>query len=163
MNTTIRSASALAAGLLLCTSAFAEEGEDDEHHILDEVIVAATPLERTVELTPGNYRAWGDLAMMNANQEDQGMGVLDRMIAARPDDGRAYALYGRRIAQLQGNEEAIAYLEDAAQKLVVSSVLPAVRKMRDGFKDEDNSYRGVIEAALCVLDRHMELAGASHE
>ena len=37
------------AALPLTQSIAADEGAEDEHHILDEIIVAATPLERTVE------------------------------------------------------------------------------------------------------------------
>ena len=37
------------AALPLTHSIAADEGTEDEHHILDEIIVAATPLERTVE------------------------------------------------------------------------------------------------------------------
>ena len=40
---------AAVAVTLLSVPALAQEGPDDEHHILEEIIVAATPLERTVE------------------------------------------------------------------------------------------------------------------
>ena len=40
--------SVAASAVVLAQPAVADDGQDDEHHVLDEVIVAATPLERTV-------------------------------------------------------------------------------------------------------------------
>ena len=40
---------AIAAGFLLVPIAMAQDADDDEHHVIDEIIVSATPLERTVE------------------------------------------------------------------------------------------------------------------
>lgn len=40
---------AIAAGFLFVPHAMAQNADDDEHHVIDEIIVSATPLERTVE------------------------------------------------------------------------------------------------------------------
>ena len=40
---------AVVAASLGALPALAQEDRDDEHHILEEIIVAATPLDRTVE------------------------------------------------------------------------------------------------------------------
>ncbi|MAG56060.1 MAG: hypothetical protein CMJ83_07200 [Planctomycetes bacterium] len=46
--------------------------------------------------------------------------------------------------------------EEAARNLVITTVLPAARKMRDGFKDEVNPYRGALETVVLVLESHVE-------
>jgi nitrate reductase assembly molybdenum cofactor insertion protein NarJ len=44
---------------------------------------------------------------------------------------------------------------ERADEFGVSCVLPAVRKMLDGFKASENPYRHVLEAVACVVaDRH---------
>lgn len=52
---------------------------------------------------------------------------------------------------------------EEAHKFVISTVLPAVRKTRDGFKGEENPYLGVVETALLLLGTHVEVQEAIHE
>jgi len=53
---------------------------------------------------------------------------------------------------------------ETSRDFVISTVLPAVRKIRDGFKDsEDSPYLGVVEVAHLVLEEHLKAPEAIHE
>ena len=77
----------------------------------EELILWA--LSRGVELEPGNYEAWREIADRTDAAGEGGSAVLDRMVEGRPDDSRSYTTYSEYLSSQGKNAEALAYLEQA--------------------------------------------------
>ncbi len=73
-------------------------------------------LERSVELMPGNLMAWLALAALTDPPDAETSSVLKRLIAERPTDARAQALYVRDRWNRAGPEAAIAHAEAVAEQ-----------------------------------------------
>lgn len=111
-------------------------------------------LQRKVETDPEDYVAWGDLAKLEQRQTGDGIGVLERLIAERPDDPRAHAMYARMLHLTGDTGQAVAHLKQVAADLDgdVSPVLGRLLELQ--LKQDDLEGARATQAEL--LSRHPE-------
>jgi len=106
-------------------------------------------LTRAVDLEPQSYQAWGDLAMLAQRREGKGVEVVERLIAKRPDDPRAHAIYARMLAMTGKTDQAVAHLKKVAKELPgdVSPVLQRLLELQLRQGDMDGARATQAELA----------------
>ncbi len=128
-------------------------------------------LERTVEVDPTDYQAWGDLAKRAQAADGTGVAVLTRLIEEHPDDPRGHAMYARMLSIDGKADEAIAHLEstqatltgDASpvlQRLIELQILQedletaraTLEDMKDRYPDAGATYHASAQLALADGD-----------
>lgn len=116
-------------------------------------------LDKTVEVDPTNYQAWGDLAKRAQATDGSGVAVLKQLTEKHPEDARGHAIYARMLAIDGKPEEAIAHLESMAVQLPGDTAPVLQRLIELQILQED------LEAARTTLesmkDRYPD-AGATH-
>lgn len=134
-------------------------------------------LDRTLELKPDSYAAWNQLADLDDKEGKAGTETLARLIAQRPDDAEAHALYARRLASEERVPDAIAHLEEASKHLKDPSPalralaeiqlrvgnLPAARDLVARLQREysGNLQTDIISAELAAADGRLDEAATT--
>jgi tetratricopeptide (TPR) repeat protein len=103
-------------------------------------------LSRLVEANPASYDRWLDLARLAKKRGESELAVLDRMIAALPDDPQAQITYADQLVGMGKRPEAVAYLE----KVLPNSTAPAVTL---AALVQIHLGGGELDAALDALQR----------
>jgi len=78
-------------------------------------------LSRLVEVAPGSYESWVELAKVTSERGEDGQAVLERMVKELPDDAQAQITYADRLSGMGKHAEAVAHLE----KVLPTSPAPA--------------------------------------
>jgi tetratricopeptide (TPR) repeat protein len=102
---------------------------------------ASWALERHVALAPDALSSWTSLAAIEQRREGGDAGaVMKRMLEAQPDNPEAHVLYARFLLSDGKPEEAIAYLEGAAERGIEPPVvLAALANVLHGLRRPDEA------------------------
>jgi tetratricopeptide (TPR) repeat protein len=92
---------------LAAASGYARNAGDTELH--------RWSLERWIELDPGAYGAWGELAQLEDETGGSGGAVLEALLAQRPDAAEAHLVHARHLARTGRMDEAVTHLLGAAE------------------------------------------------
>jgi tetratricopeptide (TPR) repeat protein len=101
-------------------------------------------LERKVNLEPRSDEAWIELARRAERTDGTGSDVLERMVALRPEEARAHALYARQLSQWDRRAEAIEHLEKvAADTRNPAVVWASVVELEAGTENHSSALRAL--------------------
>lgn len=83
---------------------------------LRNVPLMRASLEELVRLDPANVGAWRQLAWLSEANQRQGEAVMQRMLAARPDDPKAHIAYGLFQVRRGRTDAGIEHLKKMAER-----------------------------------------------
>jgi tetratricopeptide (TPR) repeat protein len=92
-----------ASGLLASMRRFARSSRDTE--------LEQWTLSRIVELQPGRYKVWAQLAEVTAKRGEDGFAVMERLVKEQPDAPRAHTAYAEYLSRHGRNKDATDHLE----------------------------------------------------
>ncbi|MGH7288274.1 MAG: tetratricopeptide repeat protein [Myxococcota bacterium] len=73
-------------------------------------------LLRLIEVDPNGHDSWVEMADLATKRGEDGIAVLERIVAERPDDARGHITYAEYLAEHGKHTEAVAHLEGELPK-----------------------------------------------